>query len=65
MVGASETGLRRMARPVSNRDLWQELDRLLAVYQVQWVSAKGDMYQGEAALAEAAKLAVAAVETAT
>jgi ribonuclease HI len=51
---------KRDGQPVSNRDLWQELDRLLAGRQVRWMNAKGELYQEQPALDEAARLAAAA-----
>jgi ribonuclease HI len=51
-------------QPVSNGDLWQELDRLLAGYRVHWINAKGDLYEDQPALDEAARLAAAAAKTA-
>jgi ribonuclease HI len=42
-------------QPVANADLWQELDRLLAKYAVEWVNAKGG--REEQGLAEAERLA--------
>lgn len=44
-------------RPVSNQDLWQELDRLLEMYDVHWINGKGVAEQFELGLEETAKLA--------
>jgi ribonuclease HI len=49
-------------RAVSNADLWQELDRLLAGRRVRWIAAKGDMINQPAALARAGELARAAAQ---
>ncbi|MBK8984891.1 MAG: ribonuclease HI [Chloroflexi bacterium] len=45
-------------QPVANADLWQALDQLTQVYAIRWINAKG---QTIPALAEAAKLAAAAI----
>jgi ribonuclease HI len=54
--------------PVSNADLWQELDRLLEERRVRWINAKGKEHRDDArierALDEAAQLATAAARTA-
>jgi ribonuclease HI len=54
-------------RPVSNADLWQQLDRLLESRRVHWVNAKGEERSGDTrvqqALVEAAALATAAART--
>jgi ribonuclease HI len=54
--------------PVSNADLWQQLDRLLESYRVRWINAKGEERLGDPqiqqAMAEAAQLAAAAARTA-
>lgn len=44
-------------QPVSNADLWQELDGLLAGRQVRWIAAKGDLTAQPAALVRAGELA--------
>ena len=44
-------------RPVSNRDLWQQLERLLETHDVQWISGKGSSEQFERGLEESALLA--------
>ncbi len=49
-------------KPISNLDLWQELDRLMANYQIRWVSAKGQRGQDNQGLNEAAQLAAAAIK---
>jgi ribonuclease HI len=47
---------------VSNQDLWQRLDGMVAERKVQWISAKGGTEQFEQGLDEAAKLARKALE---
>lgn len=53
---------KRNGKPVANEDLWRELDRLLADYDVHWVNAKGEMVSEEPGLQEAALLAREAIE---
>jgi ribonuclease HI len=53
---------KRNGKPVANEDLWRELDRLLADYDVHWVNAKGEMVSEERGLQEAALLARDAIE---
>lgn len=48
-------------KPVANADLWQALDQLMNEYAVRWFNAKG---QQHAALEEAGKLAVSAIDIA-
>lgn len=48
---------KRGGQTIANHDLWQELDRLMNKYEIEWISAKGngaERYQG---LQEAGKLA--------
>jgi ribonuclease HI len=47
-------------QPVSNADLWQELDRLLAGRSIRWIAAKGDTANQPPALVRAGELAKAA-----
>jgi ribonuclease HI len=54
---------KKSGEPISNEDLWQMLDMLMAQYQIRWVNAKGEKYKDEPALAEAATLAVKAAES--
>jgi ribonuclease HI len=54
--------LKRDGKPVSNRDLWQELDRLTSNYRIQWISAKGDSRKKEQGLVEASQLAAEAIK---
>jgi ribonuclease HI len=52
---------KRDGRPVSNQDLWKELDRLAASVKVRWVSAKGQADNFGPGMEEAAKLARQAI----
>jgi ribonuclease HI len=49
-------------KPISNLDLWQELDRLMANYAIRWVSAKGRQNRDSQSFDDAAKLATAAID---
>lgn len=53
---------KRGGKPVANADLWQELDRLLKRYQVEWKNVKGTRGDELQGLDEAAKLAAEAIE---
>lgn len=53
---------KRDGKPISNLDLWQELDRLMAGYDVHWVSGKGFPEHLAKGLEEAGKLATAALD---
>jgi ribonuclease HI len=44
-------------QPVSNRDLWQELDALLAMHDARWLSGKGGSKRFARGLEEAADVA--------
>ncbi len=57
----SRNWLKRDGKPVSNKDLWQELDRLMSVYRIRWVSSKGKSEDRAQALVEASRLAAEAV----
>jgi ribonuclease HI len=50
-------------QPISNVDLWRQLDKLMTRYPIHWVNAKGDSYKEEQGLKEAADLAVRAAES--
>jgi len=50
-------------QPIANGDLWQALDQLTANYAIRWINAK-KLPEPSPALAEAAQLAVNAVQTA-
>ncbi len=56
---------KRDGKPVSNLDLWQQLDTLLRSYRVRWVNAKGGLGEYNKGLEEAARLASNAAEMET
>jgi len=53
---------KRDGKPISNLDLWQELDRLMAGYDVHWVSGKGFPEHLAKGQEEAGKLATATLD---
>lgn len=53
---------KRDGKPISNKDLWQQLDTLMMEYDVRWVNAKGEKGRQKPGLLEAAALAASAVE---
>jgi len=53
---------KRGGQTVANHDQWQELDRLMGHYNVEWVNAKGSSDDQPRGLQEASKLAVQATE---
>jgi ribonuclease HI len=53
---------KRDGKPVSNQDLWQELDRLMSIYRVKWVSSKGKTDARVQGLIEASRLAAEAID---
>lgn len=55
---------KRGGGPVSNQDLWKELDRLSERYQVHWLNAKGEPEMDSAGLHEAALIAAEALPSA-
>jgi ribonuclease HI len=56
---------KRDGKPVSNLDLWQQLDTLLRTHRVRWVNSKGGLGEYKKSLEEAAKLASNAIEMET
>jgi ribonuclease HI len=50
-------------QPVSNADLWQELDRLAAGRNIRWIAAKGENGEQMPGLIRAAQLARGQRET--
>lgn len=48
---------KRDGQPVSNQDLWKEVETLMEKHSLHWVSGKGDSEQFEQGLEEAAALA--------
>ena len=52
---------KRDGQPVSNLDLWKELDRLTDGVKVRWVSAKGNVGSYGPGVEEASKLARQAI----
>jgi ribonuclease HI len=58
----SRNWLKRDGKPVSNLDLWQELDRLMSIYRIKWVSSKGKTENRAQGLIEASHLAAAAID---
>jgi len=58
----SRNWLKRDGKPVSNLDLWQELDRLMSIYRIKWVSSKGKNENRDQGLIEASHLAAAAID---
>ena len=53
---------KRDGKPVSNKDLWQELDRLMSTYRIKWVNSKGKSQDRAQGLIEASRLAVEAID---
>lgn len=53
---------KRDGKPISNRDLWQSIDRLMNQYKIRWVSGKGIPDHLALGLEEAGQLATLAVE---
>lgn len=51
--------LKKDQKPVANADLWQELERLMALYTVHWGNAKGEKMRG---IDEAASIAANALK---
>ncbi|MDX1524459.1 MAG: RNase H family protein, partial [Anaerolineae bacterium] len=54
---------KKNGQPISNEDLWRQLNNLIGKYHIHWVNAKGDSYKNEPGLAEAAVLATGAAES--
>ena len=52
-------------QPVSNLALWQQLDRMMSLYDVEWMNAKGRAGQQVPGLEEAGLLAADAVQLAS
>lgn len=48
---------KRDGRPVSNQDLWREVEALMEKHSIHWISGKGEPAQFEQGLFEAAELA--------
>jgi ribonuclease HI len=44
-------------QPVSNLDLWREIEALMDKHDIQWINAKGPSGEFEQGLEEAARLA--------
>jgi len=57
----SREWLKRDGKPVSNQDLWKELDRLMSIYRIKWVSSKGKSQDRSQGLVEASRLASEAI----
>lgn len=53
---------KRDGKPISNQDLWLELDLLMRTYRIKWVSSKGQKGDRAQGLVEASKLAVQAID---